>query len=408
MGQDNSCHPYITSHNCDADSAYGSTYGSNCCDADVTLYHLTTSEESDVDKSYDADDEVEGLTNDGHDDEDVDREEMASPCVDRMQISDNTRRIHGTTGPDNPAQSRSRPDSGIFFCLNKNDERAPEYLMDIIRERAKLSERLHHVLEDDGKRRLYSVEYDVIGTEDDDSGHEGRSTERDVIKPIITFRNHGVAHAWCEDEGLVEIMASYKRRRLCKVKSLPDLRIPLRKKSNRCKNSTYSVSIDRYKGNANNNNNNNNSNNNNNNNNDNNNHYDRINNNSIRINNNSIDRHTNNNHNNNNKNNNNNLNNNNNSNDNNNRNNISNSYSISNNNKMNNDNNNTNNTYTYKTNSRMAADSKKCYPLSSSSCNRQNVEKKALPTSKCVDFKTINDHRLGNFKICHMIETLEK
>jgi len=320
MGQDNSCHPYITSHNCDADSAYGSTYGSNCCEADIKLYHLTTSEESDVDKSYDADDEVEGLTNDGN----VGNGDTL--CVYRKR-------------PDRPT-ARSRPDSGMFFCLSKNDHGgqsgAPEYsyLMDIIKERAKLSERLYHTIEDDGKRRLYSVEYDVIGTEDDDSGHEDRSN-KPAIKPIITFRNHQDegGNTFAEgDGGLVEIIASYKRRRLCKVKSLPDLRIPLRKKSTRCKTSTYSESIDRYKTNTT--------------------------------------------------------------------------------NRTNN-----NNTYSYKLSPlcsyRIVADSERFCSVrgrssSVKSLHQDVVERKTLPTSKCVDFKMVSDQRLGNFKICHMIETLEK
>ena len=175
MGQETSYHSETKSFtNNDVDSAYGSAYGSaysstswdadSTCTTcgDVTPNLLTTTDESDADLSYDADDEIEPtvMKNDG-----VGCSRNSVESSNNSNISDNqTKYMHHNQTVVHPECSRKRLKSSTtrpYFHEDVGYDHSS--VLQLLTERSKLTARIHKNRRNDNQLRMFVTDYDVIG-----------------------------------------------------------------------------------------------------------------------------------------------------------------------------------------------------------------------------------------------------
>ena len=214
----NICHCTIqTSH---SDSAYSSMYSNSCGRNDETLT-LTSSDENLQNELYDADDEIDRAA--------LERTEKERTGIELTE----EKHEHNPT-------TKLRAETDHLFCFSQSDL-GPQNIvysldraMEIIKERPKLTERLSN--EDDSDDCFRESEYDVIDSDEDlnITDSVNGTTFSTMTMPVITVRSYD-----SPDEGIVEIIAGCKKKqRVGKVRSLPNMRFPLRKKYDECNKRT--------------------------------------------------------------------------------------------------------------------------------------------------------------------------
>ena len=193
---------------------------SNSCNRNDDNY-LTSSDDNLHNEVYDADDEIDGVV--------FERTDVTEEIYEQASSKLTTETDHLSC-----FSQSDLGDQNIVYSLDR--------AMEIIKDRPKLSERLS--MEDDSDDCFRESEYDVIDTDEDLGILEDNGTFSTMTMPVITVRSYD-----SPDEGIVEIIASCKKKqRIGKVKSLPNIRFPLRKKSNACKiTSLYLDSTEDYK-----------------------------------------------------------------------------------------------------------------------------------------------------------------
>lgn len=226
--QQSSCH-HCTIQTSHSDSAYSSMYSNSCGRNDDT--YLTSSDDNLRNELYDADDEIDGIL--------YERTDLTikSPATTTTTTTKTTSPI--TEGRTELTPTKLRSETDHLFCFSQSDLSDSNIVysldraMEIIKERPKLTERLS--LEDDSDDCFRESEYDVIDSDEDLNIIESDGTYSAITMPVITVRSYD-----SPDEGIVEIIAGCKKKeRIGKVRSLPNMRFPLRKKFNVCKRTLH-------------------------------------------------------------------------------------------------------------------------------------------------------------------------